>query len=212
MAGGAPPFMERRQAGAAFVALLRDQHEVGYQCPTAELGELVGELAEMVALGTAQLAAVVADAEQRGVIEASQCASTAQWVAEHGWHVRRDAFIIAKAAKLLRRPDLDPVTDSVLTADLDLGTAVVVGTEFDKLAPDLLDEAKPVILEQMLDVGADHGPSGVRKLKQELLNRYGQDGEFEKHQQRCRRQIDLSGGRETSTGVWDYRLTTDNEG
>jgi hypothetical protein len=48
-------------------------------------------------------------------------------VAEYGWHVRRDAYTIAKAAKLLRRPDLAPVADSVLTVDVDLGTAVVVG-------------------------------------------------------------------------------------
>jgi hypothetical protein len=104
------------------------------------------------------------------------------------------------------------LTESVLTTDVDLGTAVVVGSEFDKLAPDLVEAAKPVILEHMLGVGADHGPAGVRKLKQELLARYGQDGEFEKHQARCRRQIELSAGRETSPGVWDYRLTTDNEG
>ncbi len=69
----------------------------------------------------AQLAAVVADAEARGVVEASQCASTAAWVAEYGWHVRRDAYTIAKAAKLLRRPDLTDVADSVLTVDVDLG-------------------------------------------------------------------------------------------
>src|SRR6478609_4445007 len=212
MAGGATPLAERRQNIADCSAVLRDLHTVGYQCPSNELAELLGDLAELRALCDAQIAAVVADAEQRGVIESSQCGSTAQWVAENGWHVRRDAFTIAKAARLPRRPDPVGVADSVLTADVDLGTAVVVGTEFDKLAPDLLDEAQPVILAQMLDVGADHGPSGVRKLKQELLNRYGQDGEFEKHQQRCRRQIDLSGGREASPGVWNYRLTTDNEG
>ncbi len=88
----------------------------------------------------------------------------------------------------------------------------MVAGEFDKLAPDLSDEAKPVILQQLLAVGADCGPSGVRRLKQELLARYGQDGEFDRHQQRCRRQIDLSAGRETSPGVWDYQLTFDNEG
>ncbi len=87
---------------------------------------MVGELAELPRSATAQLAAVVADAEARGVVEASQCASTAAWVAEYGWHVRRDAYTIAKAAKLLRRPDLTDVADSVLTADVDLGTAVVV--------------------------------------------------------------------------------------
>src|SRR6478752_9981567 len=212
MAAGAASLAERRQVIAACRQVTRDLHTVGYQCPSGELGDLVGDLAELIALSTAQLAAVVADAERRGVVEASQCGNTAQWVAEYGWHLRRDAYTIAKAAKLLRRPELADVADSVLTADVDLGTAVVVAGEFDKLAPDLSEKAKPVILQQMLAVGADCGPGGVRKLKQELLSRYGVDGEFDRHQHRCRRQIDLSPGRETSPGVWDYQLTTENEG
>ena len=125
---------ERRQIIAACREVVLDLRTVGYQCPSNELAELVGDLAELRALCDAQIAAVVADAPQRGVVESSQCGSTAQWVAENGWHVRRDAFTIAKAARLLRRPDLAGVADSVLTADVDLGTAVVVGTEFDKLA------------------------------------------------------------------------------
>ena len=174
--------------------MTRDLHTVGYQCPSGELGDLVGDLAELAALSMAQLAAVVADAEARGVVEASQCGNTAQWVAEYGWHLRRDAYTIAKAAKLLRRPELADAADSVLTADVDLGTAVVVGEQYDKLAPDLTDEAKPVVLAQLLDVGATCGPGAVRTLKQEILARWGEDGEFEKHQDRCRRQIDLSAG------------------
>ncbi len=154
----------------------------------------------------------MADAEARGVVEASQCANTAQWVAEYGWHLRRDAYTIAKAAKLLRRPELADAADSVLTADVDLGTAVVVAAEFDKLAPDLTDEAKPEVLAQLLDMGATFGPGAVRTLKQEILARWGEDGEFDKHQEKCRRQIDLSPGRETSPGVHEYKLTTDNEG
>jgi len=203
---------ERRQVLAACREATRDLHTVGYQCPSDELGGLVGELAELVALGMAQIVAVVADAEARGVVDASQYANTAQWVAEYGWHLRRDAYTIAKTARLLARPDLTGVADSVLTADVDLGTAVVVVAEYDKLAPDLVDEAKPVVLGQLLDVGATCGPGAVRKLKQELLARWGQDGQFDDHQHRCRRQVELSPGRETSPGVHEYQFTTDNEG
>ena len=157
---------------------------MSYQCPSGELGGLVGDLAELAAFTLAQVAAVVADAEERGVVDASHYANTAQWVGEYGWHLRREAHTIAKTARVLARPDLAEVADSVLTADVDLGTAVVVAAEYDKLTPDLLEEAKPVILEQMLAVGADCGPGAVRKLKQELLARWGQDGEFDDHQER----------------------------
>jgi hypothetical protein len=63
----------------------------------------------------------------------------------------------------------------------------------------------------MLDVGAEHGPTGVRKLALEILARYGEQGEFEEQQERCRRQLDLSAGREIAPGLWQYAMTLDNE-
>ncbi len=212
MAGGATLLIDRQHAVSSCVAALRDLHTVLHQSPSGELANLAGDLAQLRALCAAQLAAVVAEAETRGVVDASQCASTSAWVAEVAWHSRREASTIAKTARLLRRPDLVLAADAVLDTDIDPGTAVVIAAEYDTLARDLRDEAKPVVLEQFLTVGSDHGPSGVRRLKQEILARYGENGEFEDHQDRCRRQIGLSSGNETSPGVWDYRLTTDNEG
>ena len=176
------------------------------------LSGLAGGLAQVRALCGAQLAAVAAEAESRGVIDASQSAGTSGWVAEHAWHSRREAATVAKTARLLRRPDMRSAAEAVLTADVDVGTAAVVAAEYDKLAPDLVEDARPVALEHFLTVGADHGPAGVRRLRQELLARYGEHHEFEDHQEKCRRLIDLSPGAETSAGVGDYRLTTDNEG
>ena len=103
---------------------------------------------------------MVSDAEIRGVVEESQAASTTAWVADHGWHARRQAPTVAKAAKLLRRPELGAVAESMLTADIDPATAVVVGAEFDKLVKDLKPDAAPVVLEHMLNVAADDGPDG----------------------------------------------------
>lgn len=160
----------------------------------------------------AGMVATVAEAETRGVIAESQSATTTAWIADAAWHSRREASTIAKAARVLRRADLEPVADAVLDVDVDPATAVAVGHEYDKLAPDLRDDAKPFILDLFLTTGALQGPAGVRHLKQEILARYGEEGEFDKHQDRCRRQIDLDAGTETSPGVWDYRVTTDNEG
>jgi hypothetical protein len=89
---------------------------------------------------------------------------------------------------------------------------VVVAAEYDKIAPDLRDDAQPAVLEQFLTVAAEHGPAGARQLRKEILARYGAEGGFDEHQERCRRQIDLTAGRETAAGVWDYRLTLDDEG
>ena len=51
----------------------------------------------------------------------------------------------------------------------------------------------------------------MRKLTLEILARYGQGGEFEEQQERCRRQLDLSAGREVAPGLWQYAMTLDNE-
>lgn len=206
------PLAERRDVLAGCAAALRGLHTVLFQCPSGELAGLAGDLAELRALAGAGLAGVAAEATGRGVVDASQYAGTAAWVADCAWHCRREAGVLAKTARILTRPDLAAVADATRQVDIDPATAVAVAAEYDKLRPDLRDEAKDAVLEQFLMVGADHGPAGVNKLRQEVLARYGRSGEFEEHQERCRRQIDLTAGGETSPGVWDYRLCLDNEG
>ena len=212
MATSAASLAERRQVVADAAAALRDLRGVLFQCPNGDLAGLAGDLAELRALCAAGLVAAVAEAETRGLVAESQCATTAAWIADAARHSRPETSTIAKAARVLRRADLEPVTGAILDLDIDPATAVVVGHEYDKLAPDLRDDARPLILDLFLSTGAVQGPAGVRHLKQEILARYGVDGEFDKHQDRCRRQIDLDAGTETSPGVWDFRLTTDDEG
>ncbi len=167
MAGQTALLADRRDAVSSCADALRDLHTVLFQCGSSELGNLAGELAELRALCGAGLADVIAEARTRGVIENSHHASTAAWIADVAWHSRREATTLAKTSALLRSPDLDAVVDSVRQVDVDPGTAVVVATEFDKLAPDLREEAKPIVLDQFLAVGAEHGPAGVRRLRQE---------------------------------------------
>jgi hypothetical protein len=212
MQGGTGLLTDRREVLAGAVAALRDLHTVLFQCGSGELGGLAGDLAELRAVCGAQLVGVVAEAEARGVAAESQHASTTAWVADHAWHSRREASTIAGAARLLRRAELGPITDAVLGVDIDPAAAVVVGREYQKLAPDLIVEARPFVLEKFVTVAAEHGPSGARRLREEILATYGREGEFDDHTDRCRRHIDLSSGRETSPGVWEYALTVDGEG
>jgi hypothetical protein len=81
--GGAALLSDRRQVIAGCAAVLRDLHTVLFQCGSGDLGDLAGDLAEVRALCGAQLAAVVAEADTRGVIDASQAATTQAWVADH---------------------------------------------------------------------------------------------------------------------------------
>jgi len=203
---------DRRQLVAGCADALRDLRTVLFQCGSGDLAGLAGDLAELRALAGAALVETIAEATARGAIDNSQHATTAGWVADVAWHSRREAATLAKTAAIVCRPDLAPVAESIRQVDLDPATAVVVAGEYDKIAPDLRAEAKPAVLEQFLNVAAEHGPGGARQLRKEILARYGEQGEFDEHSERCRRQIDLSPGRESSAGVWDYRLTLDDEG
>jgi hypothetical protein len=148
-------------------------------CSDRDLGPLAGELAEVRALAGAGIVAVTAEAETRGVVAASQAASTAAWVADAAWHARREAATIAKTAALLRQVDYGPVAAAAAAGDVDLPSAVACGQEYAKLAPDLTDEAKLAVLDHLLDIAGAHGPTGVRRLKDEILARYGDQGGFE---------------------------------
>jgi hypothetical protein len=70
----------------------------------------------------------------------------------------------------------------------------------------------PDVLDQFVESGAAHGPAGVHRLKEVLLARFGGEGQFEDHADRLRRHIHLSAARGTTSGLWNYRLTVDNEG
>lgn len=211
--GGALVSLEaRRAAFGACRSALAGLREVLVACGDRDLPSLAAELAEVRALAGAGLVAVSAEAEQRGVIAASQCASTADWVADAAWHSRRESATVAKAAGLFTRDEYAPVAEALCDGDLDLASAVACGQEFAKLVPDLAEAARPLVLERLVDIACEHGPVGVRRLKDEILARYGEDGEFEEQCERRRRHIELSSGRQTEAGMWDYRLLVDGEG
>lgn len=213
------------RAGSAAVSLVARQEAIG-ACRTALAGlrdvlvagtdkdliALAGGLAEVRALAGAGIAAITAEAETRGLVAASQFASTAGWVADAAWQCRREASTIAKAAALMREAEYQVVADAVCAGEIDMPSAVACGQQYANLAPDLAEPAKPVVLEHLLDIAYDHGPAAVRRLADEILARYSDLGSFEEQCERRRRFITLSPGRHTDGGMWDYQLTVDSEG
>ncbi len=63
----------------------------------------------------------------------------------------------------------------------------------------------------MIDIGAEHGSSAVKQLHQEILARYGLEGEFPDEQDARKRFVELSSGRDDG-GIYRYELTLDAEG
>jgi len=124
-----------RESVAAAVAALKGISDVAFQLPTGEIGEVVAELGELVAFGNAGLVTMTAEAEQRGVIEASQSASTAGWLRDTVWHLQTGgSAVVAKCAAILRRHDLGGLADAVRSAEVTPAVAVTIAAEFDKIA------------------------------------------------------------------------------
>ncbi|MDQ6657105.1 MAG: 13E12 repeat family protein, partial [Actinomycetota bacterium] len=203
---------QRRARVAAAVAALQGISQVIHQTPNGELASLVGEFDQLRALADAGLVVVTAEAEKRGVIAESPCASTTAWVRDAAWHLQAGgSAAIAKCAGILRRHDLAVLADAIRTADVTPNVAATVASEFDTISPDLAAGLGPIVLEAMINMGADHGPSAVKQLRQELVARYGREGAFQAEQDAKRRYVDLDRGREES-GVFHYELAVDAEG
>ncbi len=197
---------------AATVAALKEVSAVVHQTPSTELAGVVGELDQLRALAEAGLIVAVAEAEQRGVIEQSQCASTAAWVRDAAWHLQTGgSAAVAKCAAILRRHDVGALADSIRTTDITPNVAVTVAAEYDKLSPRLSSHTHDRVLDLMINIGAEHGSSAVKQLHQEILARWGEEGEFQEEQDSRKRYVELSSGREDG-GIYRYELTVDAEG
>ncbi|MGI8417142.1 MAG: hypothetical protein ACR2P2_13255 [Nakamurella sp.] len=197
---------------AATVAALKQLPTIAHQTANTDLVSVVGELDQLAALGTAGVVTMTAEAEQRGVINESQCASTAAWIRDAAWHLQcGGSGVVAKCVSILRRHDLAMLVEAIQTTDVTPIVAATIAAEFDKISPDLADGAGPPVLDAMIGAGADHGPRMVKQLRQHLLARYGLDGAFQDEQDSKRRYVELSAGSE-GNGVFHYDLTLDAEG
>lgn len=202
---------DREAALDAAVEALQGLQSVVHQCPSGRLADLAGQLGQVAALATAGVTGVTADAESRGVVAESQCASTTGWISEYVWHLRSQASTLAKVVRVLRRPELAEVADGVLTADIDAGLGVVIAAQYDLLIPEIKPEAAPIVLRELYAQGAEHGVKHVKDLRAAILANWGRDGKLQDEQDGCRRHIALSAGRECR-GVWHHELTLDAEG
>ncbi len=104
------------------------------------------------------------------------------------------------------------VKDAVLSGVLPVRSAAVVISEADKLLPLVTEEARPTVLDGLIRIAAQEGPRECRRLRPELLARYGVDGQLQREQDAAKRFVALSQPFVDDMGVAEYRLTLDPEG
>ncbi|MDF2146381.1 HNH endonuclease signature motif containing protein [Knoellia sp. p5-6-4] len=213
-----PTLAEHRERIAAAHSSLSALGEVLWQTPSGGGPDgLAGLVSEVDALGMACDAvrvAVVREAMDRGETSGGAAAMTVtQWVRHHAPSTRAGgAGTIVSVAQGFQKRVNAPVKEAVDAGRLPVWSAAAVVSEADKLRPLLAEGAEPHVLEGLVSMAEQHGPSGCRMLRDALLARYGRQGVLQDQQNLGKAFISLSQPRETGAETFEYRLTLDVEG
>lgn len=185
-----------------------------WRAGSGDLERVMGAVDAMVVAGESARAVVTAEAISRGATGSGpQALSPVAWVRRHAPStVAGGAGQVVAVAEAFAVAGLAPVKDAVLSGRLPVRSAAVVVSEAEKLLPAVVVEARPTVLAGLVEVAAAAGPRECRRLRPELLARYGLDGELQREQDVAKRFVSLSQPFVDSTGVAEYRLTLDPEG
>jgi hypothetical protein len=213
MTGGLP-LDERLARIAAGAAACRGIEDELWRAGSGGLEAVMGVVDGLVVAGEAARVVVMGEAMSRGEVGSGPDAlSPVEWVRRHAPStVAGGAGQLVAVAQALAVPGNAPVKDAVVSGALPVRSAAVVVSEADKLLPLLVEEARPTALDGLIRIAADDGPRACRKLRPQLLAKYGIDGELQREQDAAKRYVALSQPFVDEMGVAEYRLTLDPEG
>ncbi len=121
------------------------------------------------------------------------------------------ATVVSLAQAFQKRTNA-PVKEALESGRLPVKSAAAVVSEADKLRPLLAEGADPHVLEGLISMAEQHGPSGCRMLRDALVAKYGREGVLQDQQTMGKSFIRLSQPTDTGAGTFEYRLTLDVEG
>ena len=85
-------------------------------------------------------------------------------------------------------------------------------SEFQALRPMLRDEVRSTVLDGLVQMGAEQGRRGVRRLRPALLAQFGDPGVFQEVQDAAGRLVALDRAVGDVLGAFTYRLVVDAQG
>lgn len=185
-----PSLGERQAAVAVAIDALEAVGDALWEASGADLADLMSDLDLLVRRASAAQLAVTAEALDRGEVDRSRSAGVTGWVKDLSPGLARGgtggAGALARAAEAavnVRRggeQHLADVTDAVLEGRVSAPIGNVVRREAGRLHGRVEAEAFPTVVEGMLRMGEEHGASGARLVRPELLARYGLPDELQR--------------------------------
>ncbi|KGN40248.1 HNH endonuclease [Knoellia aerolata DSM 18566] len=171
-------------------------------------------LGELSAVAEGAEAAITIEALDRGEPALQAPPQTArEWVsAHHRRYAVAGASRLVRVAEACRESRHRILRDAVVSGRVSIGTAQVALSEMRLLKPHLNPEAVDSVWEGLMTLGECHDARTVRRLREELLARYGAEGSLDDSEERAARGVSLSSGKEIAPGLWEYLLRISRSG
>ena len=161
--------------------------ETLHRLPSADLGGVLERLDALAARVDAARVLLTGEAQTRGVVAESTCASTTDWVAAHAKSLEPgEAHRVALVARACAAPGNEPLAAAVRQARVSTRCAAVALREVARVEPFLPESARGEALGWFLSVAADAGPRQLRRLGTWLVGRFSGDA-LQVSQDRLRR-------------------------
>lgn len=210
MAGGMS-FAKRHMALQRACAALEGLEAELWRVPSADLGplmSLVDSLGERV--GGARVA-VLGEAVERGETGKGTAGAHAwllQWAASYRSGGSAQLVRVVDATREERYAQL---RQAMLAARVPVANAACVVEEFERLRHRLHPDAQEPALDCLVSLAEEGGRREIRAVRQQLVARFGHDGEFQAEQDQLRERTSMSQPLADGGGLFDYHLVVDAE-
>jgi Domain of unknown function (DUF222) len=204
-------FEKRRKALLRACAALEGMEAELWQAQGSELGPFMSLVDQLAGRAGAGRAAVLGEAIERG--EAGEGTSGAhRWLREWApsFHAGGSAQLV-RVVEASRAQWYAGLRTALLAARLPVVNAACVVEEFERLRHRLHPDAHEAALECMVGLGETAGRRDIRAVRQQIVARYGHDGEFQACQDRLRERTSMSQPLADGGGLFDYHLVVDAE-
>ena len=216
-AASATLLIERgRDLMSATTSFLAGLGESVFAVGNTELGPLFRQVDDLKRQVEAAQVITLREALGRGVVAESDCPTATSWVIQWAPSFRSGGaaqlVTVTHATRAVRNAAL---AAAVLEARVGVRNAAVALAEMDKLKPRLGDATaetmREALWEAFIQVGTDHGPKEIRCLRDMLIAKYGQQGDFQRRHDQLKQGVSLSQPVDDD-GMAEYRLRLDPEG